>query len=190
LLLAGHSVRCCSELPLVAEFSVRRGDKRHFISALGKAAVSPGLTLLLTQLEEMIALNFTLFTDEEHTQLRTAMDEVNRSIAVLKKQPSPDSTLESNTRHHVCQEVPVLCDSISEGCRKATFLYLKGSLLPGMNLEVNQDKSAVRTFLEKLGFTPLLSQSLDEAENLYRTAVTPFDLKSSLGRGAYSQSGR
>jgi hypothetical protein len=178
---AGHSGRCSSELPLVAEFSVRRGDKQPFISALRKAAASPGLTLLLMQLEEMIAIDFTLFTDDEHTQLRTAMDEVNRSIAVLKKRPRPQSALESNTVHYVCLEVPVLCDSISEGCRKATFLYLKGSLLPGMNLEVNQDKGAVRTFLEKLGFTQLLIQSLDEAENLYRAAVTPFDLKSSLG---------
>jgi hypothetical protein len=178
---AGQRGRCSSELPLVAEFAVRRGDKQRFISALSKAAASPGLTLLLTQLEEMVALNFTLFSDEEYTQLRTAVDEINRSIAVLKKQPRPSSTLESNTVHWVCREVPVLCDSISEGCRKATFLYLKGSLLPGMNLEINQDKSAVRTFLEKLGFTPLLIQSLDEAENVYRAAVTPFDLKSSLG---------
>jgi hypothetical protein len=50
-----------------------------------------------------------------------------------------------------------------------------------MNLEVNQDKGAVRTFLEKLGFTKLLIQSLDEAEREYREAATPFDLKSSLG---------
>jgi hypothetical protein len=57
----------------------------------------------------------------------------------------------------------------------------KRSLLPGMNLEVNQDKSTVRTLLERLGFTPVLIQSLDEAEKLYRTATTPFELKSSMG---------
>jgi hypothetical protein len=60
-------------------------------------------------------------------------------------------------------------------------LYVKGSLLPGMNLEVNQDKSRVRTFLEKLGFTQLLIESLDEAERFYRTAASPFELKSSMG---------
>ncbi len=50
-----------------------------------------------------------------------------------------------------------------------------------MNLEVNQDKTTVRTFLEKLGFTQLLIQSLEEAERLYRTAASPFELKSSMG---------
>jgi hypothetical protein len=50
-----------------------------------------------------------------------------------------------------------------------------------MNLEVNQDKNTVRTFLEKLGFSPVLIQSLDEAERLYRGTATPFELKSSLG---------
>jgi hypothetical protein len=70
---------------------------------------------------------------------------------------------------------------VLEGCRKAKYLYLKGSLLPGMNLEVNQDKGTVRTFLEKLGFTQLLIQSLEEAERQYRIAATPFDLKSGMG---------
>jgi hypothetical protein len=134
---AGQWRRCSSELPLVAEFVVRRGDKKPFITNLRNAGGSPGLTLLLLELEEMIALNFTLFADEEYAQLRAAMDDVKRTIAVLNKQPRPSSTLESNTVHHVCREVPLLCDSISEGCRKAKFLYLKGSLLPGMNLEIN-----------------------------------------------------
>jgi hypothetical protein len=60
-------------------------------------------------------------------------------------------------------------------------LYLKGSLISGMNQEVNQDKNAVRSFLEKLGFTSLLIQSLEEAEKLYRTSATPFELKSGMG---------
>jgi hypothetical protein len=50
-----------------------------------------------------------------------------------------------------------------------------------MNLEVNQDKDTVRTFLEKLGFAQLLIESLEEAERLYRTGATPFELKSSMG---------
>ncbi len=67
---AGKWQRCSSELPLVAEFLVRRGDRQLFIPALGGAAASPGLTLLLIQIEEMIALNFTLFADEDYAQLR------------------------------------------------------------------------------------------------------------------------
>jgi len=177
---AGTWRRCSSELPLIAEFLVRRGDKL-FIATLRQAAPSPGLTLLLIQIEEMIALNFTLFTDDEYAQLSAAITDIRRTVVALEKQPKPNSTRESNVIYHVRQEVPEFCDSLSEGCRKARYLYVKGSLLPGMNLEVNQDKTTVRTFLEKLGFAQLLIQSLDEAERLYRTAATPFDLKNSMG---------
>jgi hypothetical protein len=179
---AGTWERCSSELPLVAEFLVRRGDKQFFIHALSEAAPSPGLTLLLIQIEEMIALNFTLFTDEEYAQLPAAIASIGKTVAELEKRPSPTKgTTESNVIHYVRREVPGFCDSVLEGCRKARYLYVKGSLLPGMNLEINQDKTAVRSFLEKLGFTQLLIQSLDEAERLYRMAATPFDLKNSMG---------
>jgi hypothetical protein len=178
---AGAWARCSSELPLVAEFMVRRGDKQLFIRALSEAPPTPGLTLMLRQLEEMIALNLTLFTDQEYTQLPIAMEGVRRQITDLKARPRPSSTIESNIVYHVCREVPELCDSVTEACRKAKFLYVKGYLLPGMNLEVNEDKNRVRTFLQKLGFPQLLIESLDEAEKLYRTAATPFELKSSMG---------
>ena len=181
ILGAGQWRRCSSELPLVSEFVVRRGEKHRFINALSRAIPSPGLTLLLIQVEEMIALNFTLFTDEEYTLIRTAINGISGTIADLRKYTRASSTIESNVIYNTCKEVPQICASVVEACRKASFLYLKGSLLPGMNLEVNQDKNTVRTFLEKLGFAPLLIQSLDEAERLYRTAATPFDLKSSLG---------
>ena len=133
------------------------------------------------QLGEMIALNFTVFTDEEYVQLPTAIDSVRQTIPDLQRRPRPTSPIDSNTVYHVCGEIPQLCDSVTEECRKARYLYVKGSLLPGMNLEVNQDKNRVRTFLEKLGFPQLLIGSLDEAERLYRTAATPFELKSSMG---------
>jgi len=181
ILGAGKWENCASELPLVAEFLVRRGEKKLFIAALGKAAPSPGLTLLLMQLEEMIALNFTVFTDEEYGLIGTAMKGLQAAVADLRKVARPASTIESNTVHNTCLELPKVCEGVSEAARKAAFLYLKGSLSAGVNLEINQDKNAVRTFLEKLGFAPLLIQSLDEAERLYRTGATPFDLKSSLG---------
>jgi hypothetical protein len=178
---AGQWQRCSSELPLIAEFLVRRGDKQGFLLALGKAAPSPGLTLLLIQIEEMVGLNFTLFADEEYTQLPTAIASIRKTVAALEKAPKPSSTIESNTIYYVRREVPEFCDSVLAASRKAKYMYLKGSLLPGMNLEVNQDKGTVRTFLEKLGFTQLLIQSLEEAERQYRMAASPFDLKSSMG---------
>jgi hypothetical protein len=103
---AGQSRRCTSALPLVAEFVVRRGGKSLFTEALGRSAPSPGLTLMLVQLDQMIALNFTLFTDEQYAQLRTAIEKVKGVIVNFKKQPTPSSTIESNAAHYVCKEVP------------------------------------------------------------------------------------
>lgn len=178
---AGSWARCGSELPLIAEFLVRRGDKQLFIKALSDAAPGPGLTLLMMQLEKMIAFNFTLFTDAEYTRMPTAIASVRKAIADLVRRPRPGSAIESNTVHHVCREIPGLCDRVLEACRKAQFFYVKSSLLPEMNLEVNQDKDKVRTFLEKLGFTQLLIEALQEAERLYRADSSPFELKSSMG---------
>jgi hypothetical protein len=178
---AGQWSRCSSELPLVAEFLVRHGNKGAFFNALDKAALSPGLSLLLVQLEEMIALNFTVFTEQEYHQLPTGISGIAPRIEKLQEQPRSNDTLKSNTVYHVVREVPVLCAAVVEECRKATYFYVKGSLMPQMNLEVNQDKGRVQTFLEKLGFSQLLTQSLEEAERLYRTDSTPFDLKSSIG---------
>ena len=173
--------RCSSELPLVAEFLARRGDKQLFINTLAKAAPSPGLSLLLVQLEEMIALNFTIFTEQEYAEIPTAIAGIERTIAKLREQPRPSSAEKSNTIYNVLKEVPTLCASVVEECRKARYLYVKGSLLPEMNVEINHDKGRVRTYLEKLGFSPLLIQSLEEAEKLYRADSTPFDIKSSIG---------
>jgi hypothetical protein len=178
---SGKWQRTSSELPLIAEFLVRRGQTILFISTLAEAAPSPGLTLLLIQLAEMIALNFTLFTDEEYTLFPKAIASIRKAIVELGKRPKPISTIESNVIYHVREELPEFCDSVLEACRKARYLYVKGSLLPGMNLEVNQDKTTVRTFLEKLGFPQLLAESLEEAERLYRTTASPFELKSSMG---------
>src|ERR1700674_2629849 len=148
VLKAGLSKCSSSELPLLAELLVRRGEKQLFLRALSEAAPSPGLTLMLLQLEEMIALNFTLFTDEEYAQIPNVIGSVSRTIAAFKKRARSPDTITSNTSHHVCQEAPGLCSSVLEQSRKAAYLYVKGSLLPDMNLEVNHDKSRVRTFLE------------------------------------------
>lgn len=178
---AGSWTWCSSELPLIAEFMVRMRQTDLLISALFEAAVSPGLTLLLLHIEEMIAFDFTLFTEPEYERVASAAKMIMYSVEKEKEKPKLSNTVASNTRYHVVREIPELCNAIVEECRSAAYLYVKGSLLPGMNLEINQDKNTVRSFLEKLGFTPLLIQSLDEAEKLYRTAATAFELKSCLG---------
>jgi hypothetical protein len=159
---------------------VLHGDQQ-FIPALGEATPTHGLTLLLIWLEQMIAFNFTLFTDEEYTTFPTAIADIKRAIKDLGKRPRPLTTEDSNAVYHVVREIPGFCDRILEACRKARFFYVKGSLLPEMNLEVNEDKNRVRSFLERLGFPQLLIDSLNEAETLYRATATPFELKSSMG---------
>src|SRR5207237_3972885 len=79
----------------------------------------------------------------------------------------------------LCIEVEAASKAIAEQCRKARYLYLKGSLLEGLNLEVNQDKIAVEQYIQWYGFPHTLVKSLNEAERLYRDGATPFDFKAS-----------
>jgi hypothetical protein len=79
------------------------------------------------------------------------------------------------------RELDQVCKSVKQECRKAQYLYLKGELLQGANFEVNQDKNTVIGYLQSLAFSPTLVASLEKAEELYRSAASTFDLKSSMG---------
>ena len=81
-------------------------------------------------------------------------------------------------------------DSILEESRKARYLYLKSSLLEGLNVEINQDKDVVQSYLRALGFTETLAQSLDEAERLYQEGGSAFSLKASMGFLSRARKGR
>ena len=78
-------------------------------------------------------------------------------------------------------ELRLSAGGILEECRKSRYLYLKGSLLEGLNIEINQDKEAVNSYLMTLGFTATLASSLDEAERLYSVGGSAFELKASMG---------
>jgi hypothetical protein len=79
------------------------------------------------------------------------------------------------------EEIIAAAHGIEEECRKARYLYLKASLLEGLNLEVNQDKESVDSYLRSLGFSPTLIECLNQADRLYREAGDAFSLKSSMG---------
>ncbi|HYM09249.1 MAG TPA: hypothetical protein VEU62_00880 [Bryobacterales bacterium] len=64
--------------------------------------------------------------------------------------------------------------------RPAIFI-LKGSLLEGLNLEINQDKKVVQGYLRAFNFSQNLTRSLDEAERLYQEGDSAFSLKASMG---------
>lgn len=64
----GKTTRTNSDLPLIAEFLVRHGDGRTFLTALPNVALRPALTRLLRHIEETTALDYRLFP----TKLRRA----------------------------------------------------------------------------------------------------------------------
>jgi hypothetical protein len=116
---------CTSELPLIAEFLVRQKQVAALLAALPKAPIRPALTLLLLQLEELIALDFTLLSDSDYGTLREAVSALLPTVDALNQQGRISDTKESNTRYHLVRELPPLCHSIAEMCRKAVFLRLK-----------------------------------------------------------------
>jgi hypothetical protein len=69
-------------------------------------------------------------------------------------------------------------DGITAECNQAIFFYLKGALQQTRNPEVEGDKVKLTKFLDTLGFSPRLRESLDEAEKQYRDDSSPFELKS------------
>jgi len=175
-----------SELPLVAEFCVRNGAKNAFFKALPQIKCSPGLAVLLRHLEDMIALNFTVFTDAEYDNLTSCVSGLRDLFLQrnLLSREERSSQLWGGKSVDLTLLFYDLCQSaigIVEECRQSKYLQLKSSLLDGLNIEINQDKEAVSDYLKTLGFTATLGSSLDEAERLYRSAGTAFELKASLG---------
>jgi len=182
-------ISCTSELPLVAEFCVRQGAFQSLRIVLLEAALMPGHVMLLKQLEDMIALNYTLLTSEQYEELKSALmllrDKALGQLDGMKdgrKQFTvawPEMPTVDLRRQN--QEIADACDALIEQCAEARHVYLGASLLEGLNLEVNQDKAAVENRLQAFGFSKALSDCLDEADRLYRAPGTAFDLKSSMG---------
>jgi hypothetical protein len=176
-----------SELPLVAEFCVRNGFSKDFFRALGEANPLPGHAVLLRHLEDMIALNFTVFTDAEYEQLEFCINaysvSAERGYGEHRRRPARQQTwlgIQIDLGSFI-REIDSASGGIREECRKARYFYLKGALLEGLNLEINQDKDVVQSYLRTLGFSEPLSRSFDEAHRLYDEGNTAFVLKAAMG---------
>lgn len=177
-----------SEFPLVAEFAIRNGGKSHLFRLLHEATLIPGHALLLRQLEEIIALNYNLFSDKEYEQLSMAALAFGRRAAVEEQSSRSTRTFsrrwpgigELNVRV-LFSEIHNSAEAVAEQCRKSRYLYLKGQLLEGLNQEINQDKIEVESYLVRFGFSKPLIDSLNEADRLYREQTSQFELKSSMG---------
>jgi hypothetical protein len=176
-----------SELPLVAEFAIRNGASKRFFRLLAEASPSPGHVILVRHLEDMIALNFTILTKADYLENSLLLDNFSRTtkleLAKWEKQRAGDVRFPGVGVINITsafREIIAAVEGIKEECRKASYLYVKASLSEGLNVEVNQDKNAVESYLSELGFRKILIDSLNEAERLYYGPATAFDLKASM----------
>jgi hypothetical protein len=172
-----------SELPLVAEFCVRNGATRNFLRTMGESNPLPGHIILLRHIEDMIAFNFDRFTEAEYLLV-----DITVSGLLASAERSPDYLgpmdwpgLGRLDGREMLSEFSAAAAGIREESRKARYLYTKMLLEEGLNLEINQDREAVRNYLKRLGFSETLVQCINEVERLYRDGATPFDLKSCMG---------
>jgi len=181
-----------SGLALLTEFCVRTGHTKVLLDATNELEMpTAGLVVMLIEMEEMIALNFNIFSESEihglpkalahlreiaHRQTFTYLNARGRSGAPAVRNP--------HFRQGFSEEGKAIVDAIdaiTEQCQQAAYWYLKGELQQATNLEIESDKTKVVGFLETLGFDPLLTASLKKAEDLYKPSSDAFDLKSCLG---------
>jgi hypothetical protein len=179
-----------SDLPLIAEFCIRTGYLKELLEAT-KVSIVPtaSLAMMLREIEEMIALNFNLFSDAELEtmpyQLSPLREIAHRQIHARIK-PRGSGLIEENPHFRpgystTGQAITAVIDGIMEECHKARYFYLKGALQELPNLEIESDKIKVEGFLVKLGFSSKMVGALDAAERDYRSTSTPFELKNCLG---------
>jgi hypothetical protein len=175
--------RLVSEFPLIAEFCVRNGGKDGFLRMLGQLELFAGHAVLLRQVEDMIALNFTVLAEREYEVLAMAITALGYT-ARKQYQACRDSGAtgaEAAQLWSFWRELTEAADGIKEECRKARYLYLRGALLEGFNLEVNQDKTAVESYLKAQGFSDGLTECLNRADQIYQSASSGFEFKSCMG---------
>ncbi|WP_348264881.1 hypothetical protein P8935_10165 [Telmatobacter sp. DSM 110680] len=178
-----------SEFPLLAEFIVRHGHAQELFETLSSlAAPTIPLVTLFLELEEMIALNFTLFSDEELKAIPRKLQPLLEHFGKIVKAGTFNSTrghAPSDDQREQGQIARGICDSIGgllEECRTARHYYLKEELLnENPNLDIESDKKKLTDSLSKLGFHNDLIATLRKAENLYKPTSDAFDLKNCIG---------
>ena len=176
-----------SELPLVAEFSIRTGHGEQFFQATAKAKFpTTSLAIMMIQLEETFALQWNLFSRDQLARvygwlkpLRETADKQTHS-----SRGTPGKMVENphymRGRERESQQIVDSIDRIAGYCQRGRFFYLKDALQQNTNVEVENDKSKVEEFLSRLGFSTDLMRALNEAEKNFRDSASPFELKNCL----------
>jgi hypothetical protein len=178
-----------SDLPLIAEFTIRNGYAEQLFAALGRAKQpTKGLALMMSQLEEMIALNFNIFSEAEYNLFPAWFGGI-RHVADLqthKARGDRGGKMVENPhykpgRERIGEQIVKSVDNLFGEMRQAEYYYLKGALLQIPNLEIDNDRVKIHSFIDTLGFDPLLSAALKKADDIYNGSPDAFDLKSCIG---------
>jgi hypothetical protein len=160
-----------------------------FLETLDACEPSPGIAIMLLQLGDLIALNYPILSESEYVSLSRSVGRFRSTAAnLLKHIRTGRHNLSSQKWERIglnggaaSRAICELCDVVIELCRKAGFLHLENALTENINLEVNQDKYVVESFLEKFGFSGPLLTALNEAEKLNSAGAAELELKSSMG---------
>jgi hypothetical protein len=177
-----------SALALLAELCIRTGHLKELLAATAEPKMpTVSLAIMLKEIEEMIALNFNLFSDSELAALPSHLAHL-WEIAELQTwsgRHTPGKPIKNNPHYRQGfsaegGEIVAAIGGITEECRKARFWYLKGALQELPNLEIESDKLKVEGFLVKLGFSDDMVKALNAAESDYKSTATAFELKNCL----------
>ena len=178
-----------SGLALLAEFCIRTGHLDELLSATAEAKVPTiSLAIMLRELEDILALNFNLFSPSELealpgrlATLKDVADKQTHSARGARGGIMTPNPHYKPGREKEANEIVAAINGIAEECRKAGYFYLKGALQELPNLEIEKDKLKVEGFLTKLGFSADMARTLDAAESDYKATATVFELKNCLG---------
>src|ERR1700722_307546 len=72
-----------SELPLIAEFCVRTGHTTLLVKAIADGQLTPGFAILLHHIGQMVALNYTIFSEAQYSNLTRSVQSVIRDTTSI-----------------------------------------------------------------------------------------------------------
>jgi hypothetical protein len=183
----GHT----SALPLLAEFCIRNGQLKLLLDVLKNVEMpTASVAVMFAQFSEMITLNFNVFTDAELAAMPEALKPVREMADAQtwqsRRPRGVHGQTETNPRYKEGfrsegAEIVRGIDAFLVQCQEARYWYVKGVLLQARNPEIEGDKTQVISYLERLGFTDNMRQSLNVAEQNYRGESDGFELKTCLG---------
>ena len=178
-----------SDLPLITEFAIRNRILRSFSPPWGAQNSLPmGWYSCCSSSKKSSHFNFNIFSEAEYNLFPAWLGGI-RQVADLqthKARGNRGGKMVENPhykpgRERVSEQMVKSVDNLFRQIQQAEYYYLKGALQQNPNLEVENDKVKIQTFIDTLGFDPLLSAALKKADDIYNANPDAFDLKSCMG---------